>query len=136
MYTDASVMRFMWFVALYVLLALGALPATSLACQWACAPQPGRPAHHHAAPEQSTGASYSAGDRPDATSRVSADRPCDHAGTVLTALSPLTPKVFAPVAIPVAIAEFAYSMRPAVVPGSWTTHSPPGARSAPLSLRI
>ena len=134
MYTDRKVNRFLQPVAVCVVLVLGALPGVTLACQWACAGALG-PASEHAAHHQhhSTEAADTSSDQP---SVVGTEHSCDHVGTSVTAVTTVTVKVVSPVAVNTPQLHYEVPPLRAVVTANRGAHSPPGARSAPLPLRI
>ena len=137
MYTGRKVTRLIQPVAVCVVLVWGALPGVTLACEWACRGDAGS-AHEHATHQHhSTDAPDTAAPAPAATSVASSERPCEHAAPSVTAVTTASVKVVAPVGIDVPRLEL--SVRPqvtTVAAADRGTHSPPGARSSPLPLRI
>jgi hypothetical protein len=111
-------------VALTMALVFAAIPAAALACQLACAAPAGSMLHH---------ASHGA---PDAAAVRAAHPSCDHTGTIEPARTASGLRLAALVAtlVPYTIAAPAVETHAAIV--DYTAHSPPGGRSAPLSLRI
>lgn len=120
-------------VTLSVLLIFGALPGAALACQWACATagaQQGQAAHHdHSA------AADEAPRAPEGPLLQSVDLPCAHPGGTTPAISSYFAHKTAPGVIELPHLRIAHRV-PGVVTSVRATHSPPDARSAPLSLRV
>lgn len=136
MYTEASVKRLIQPVALCALVVLGAFPAVTLACQWACVRQVAGQTHHHATQHESP--SHPSHDAAPSTDLgvISEERPCAHAATAVSAISTFTFKAFAPIAVHAAVAASASPIYRGLIAVAVATPSPPGARSAPLALRI
>lgn len=134
MYTDRKVIRFLQPVAVCVVLVLGALPGVTLVCQWACTGAAG------AATEHATHHQHHSTEAPDTSSDqasvIGAEHSCDHVGTAVTAVTTVTVKVASPVAVDASQLQHEVSPLRAVVTANRGAHSPPGARSAPLPLRI
>lgn len=136
MYTGRKVTRVIQPVAFFVLLVLGGLPGVTLACQWACSGVAGsaqeQATHHH----HSTEAPDSSAPALEAMSVVASEQPCEHAGTSVTALTAANVKVLPFVAIHVPQLGLSHPWRVAEIAAGRGVYSPPGARSAPLPLRI
>lgn len=121
-------------VALCLLLALGALPAASLACQLVCA-QAASHAQHHGTHNHSTVAAHSTLPTPDGPAFSSQHPRCDHSAAVVAAVTPVGIKMPTPGAILVSgISSVPRSVTTAVT--AVATHSPPGSRLVPLALRL
>lgn len=134
MYTGRTVTRLIQPVAICVVLVLGALPGVTLACQWACSGV-GKSAHHHATHhDDSTAAPDTIAS--EATSVVGTVRLCAHSMPSVVAVMAASLKVLAPLATDVSGREFVAPSQVIVVAADRGTSSPPGARSAPLPLRI
>lgn len=136
MYTTGSVKRLIQPLALCVVVVLGAFPAVTLACQWACVRQVADQAHHHAGHNESTIHDSHHPAPPADLGFISAERPCAHTETSVTATSTLQFRVFAPVAVQAVVALPAPPIDRTAISVAVATHSPPGARPAPLVLRI
>jgi len=135
MYTGVSVRRFLQPVAACVLLLIGGLPATTLACQWACVPLPAGHAHHHEADHQ-VGAGISITTDGAGASLTATEQRCDHAKADSVAISPTLVNFGAPVATAVSTlfgGLLPISLGAGVV---ITAPSPPGTPPQPFSLRI
>lgn len=137
MYTCGSVKRLIQPVALCVVTVLAVLPAVTFACQWACGRESAGQAHHHhaAQPESMTHAVHHSPAASTGVEFVAAGQPCAHAKATVTAISTLQFKIFAPIAEQ-AVALFVLPTDRTEVSVAVASHSPPGARSAPLALRI
>ena len=137
MYTGGKVRRFIGTVAACVVLFLGALPATRLACEWTCASnrtETGhRDGHMHHDSSQAAHAAHSPSAGP--LVRPSESR-CAHDADLAPALTSVTVKVFAPLAVVTRAFECVDFERTDAPPAVQVTGSPPGARPRPLSLRI
>jgi len=136
MYTDASVRRVLQPVAACVLLSSGALPATTLACQWACAPQLAGQAHHPEAHHHVSASGIPVASDGTGASLTSTKQRCDHATADFIAISPALAHLGAPAAT--AISTLYGGLLPASMEAGVviTTHSPPGSPPRPFSLRI
>jgi len=137
MYTRGSVKRLIQPVALCVVVILAVLPAVTFACQWACGRESAGQAHdHHAAqPESMTHAVHHSPAASTSGELVSAGQPCAHAKTTVIAIATLQFKIFAPMAEQ-AVTLFVPPSDRSEASVAVASHSPPGARSAPLALRI
>lgn len=133
---QSSVKRRIQPVALFVVVVLGAFPAVALACQWTCVRPVAGQAHHHTGQNGSTVHASHHPAPPTDLGLVSAERPCAHAETSATAISTLQFKVFAPMTVHAAVALLVPPIDRIAISVAVATHSPPGARSAPLALRI
>lgn len=135
MYTAGKMRRVVRPLALCVLLMSGTLPAAALACQWACATQDvqaGQVGHQGHAGH----ALQASQNRADISTVQSSTAPCDHVSAADPAIASGTLSLIAIAAgssTNVVAPAFA-SPRAAVVASG--THSPPGARTAPLPLRV
>ena len=122
-------------VALCALLILVVSPAATLVCQWACAseaPTAGHHTGHHAHASEAVQASETTVGGP---SLLAPEMNCHHP-VIAPAVTSATVQMFEPgvgrVSTPVAPRADGY--KKLSVP--YVTGSPPGARSAPLSLRV
>ncbi|MSO83958.1 MAG: hypothetical protein EXQ53_11810 [Acidobacteria bacterium] len=130
--------RFLQPVAACALFVVGAIPATTLACQLACATSP--PATqpiHHRGHHQSPAATTVNGTATHGDSVVTSGDPvCDH----LEAAVPAIPRAAAPRAVPTtaALSNLLSGLlsRPAGLRVNITAHSPPGTPPRPFALRI
>jgi len=137
MYTGRSVRSFIRPLGLCVVLLFGALPAVTVACQWVCdAPEgPATSAHHHGGHAQAgPSASSSTLDGPAAR----AGHPsCDHSVLIDPGVTSQGFKILAASATPVEETAFPAALASMhVSAATFASPSPPGARSAPLALRI
>ena len=133
MYTDLQVPRYLRSTALCVVLLMGATPAVTLACEWACAPatdQAHEHSHHHGA------GSTEAQNTPAGPSLGASHTPCDHAGDVMAAVTGGSVKAFAPAIAPAAAQDSAVLTSVTHKTAAAMALSPPGVRPRPLSLRI
>lgn len=135
-YTGGSVRRLIQPVALCVVVVLGAFPAVTLACQWTCVRPLAGQAHHYTGQNESTIHASHHPASPTVRGLISAEPPCAHAEISVIAISTLQFKVFAPIAVQAAVALLAPPIDRTAIFVAVATHSPPGARSAPLALRI
>ena len=136
MYTDASVRRLLQLVAACALLVVGALPAMTLACQWACAPRPAAQAHHHEGHHQVAASVIQVATDDTRASLTSTVQRCDHAEADFIAISPILAHLGAP-AVTAVSTLFGELLPIAMGAGALiTTPSPPGTPPRPLSLRI
>jgi hypothetical protein len=140
MYTRRSVRSFIRPLGLCVVLVFGALPAVTLACQWACeAPDgPATLAHYHGGHTEMAGPVDSSSSTTANGPTVRAGHPsCDHSILIDPGVTSAGFKVRAPSAIVVEETAFRAALaRTHVVAAPFASPSPPGARSAPLALRI
>lgn len=134
MYTGLQVPRYLRSAALCVILLMGATPAVTLACEWACAPAVGQ-AHQHGEHHHGAGAS-DATNTSAGPSLGTADAPCDHAGEAMAAVTVASVKVFAPGVAQTADDGFAVPTSGILTTVAPAAPSPPGIRPRPLSLRI
>jgi hypothetical protein len=136
MYTHEKVSGLLRPIAFCVLLVLGAAPAATLACQWACAPQSGQAHRHDGHHQDSSEAVHASQTTVDTAAVRSSESACDHRAVLAPALTSASVKVFAPLATLTADFEPSNIYHVVVSAGAYVTDSPPGARSRPLSLRI
>lgn len=135
MYTARKVSRLLHPVALWLSLALGVLPAASLACLLVCAPSAAHE-HHQGTHDHTAVAAESASITTDGPGITAPSQRCDHTATVTSAVTSTGMKLPAPLAA-VRVPGIAPPPRQrATVLIAAGTHSPPGAQSRPLSLRI
>ena len=134
MYTDLQVPRYLRSTALCVVLLIGATPAVTLACEWACAPEAAQGqahSHHHHGAASSEAQDTSAG-----PSLGASHTPCDHAGDVMAAVTGGSVKALAPAIAPSAAPDSAVLTSATHKSAAAMALSPPGVRPRPLSLRI
>ena len=98
MYTDASVRRVLQPVAACAFLVVGALPAMTLACQWACAPRPAAQTHRHEGHQQFAASVIQVATDGTRASLTSTEQRCDHAEADFIAISPTLAHLGAPAA--------------------------------------
>lgn len=135
-YTGRTVSRFVQPVAQCLFVALGALPAASLACQLLCAPSAGH-AHHPATQDHSAAAHEAVIPSPDTPAIGSPSQGCDHTGVAAVAVvSDGTNKLPPPVVVAVSRIALGGSDHTTSVIALAASHSPPGAPSGLLALRI
>ena len=122
-------------VALCALLILVASPAATLVCQWACAseaPTAGHHTGHHAHSSEAVQASETTVVGP---SVLAPEMNCHHPA-IAPAVTSATVQMFAPsVGLVSALDAFRVDGYKKLLV-RYATGSPPGARSAPLSLRV
>lgn len=134
MYTYLQVPRYFRSAALCVVLLMGATPAVTLACQWACAPAAGQ-THQHGEHHHGGGPS-DATDTSAGPSLGMADGPCDHVGDVTAAVTASNVKVFAADIAETTHHGFAVPTSMVPTTAALAAPSPPSIRPRPLSLRI
>ena len=131
----ARVRRFPQPIAACVLLIIGVLPATTLVCQWACAPQPAGRAYHEAHHHGALGVQTTT----DGTGPLltSTEQRCDHTTTDFIAISPTLVQLGAPASTAVSTL-FGAALLPGFMEAGAviTAPSPPGSPPLPFSLRI
>jgi hypothetical protein len=122
-------------VALCALLVLGVTPAAILVCQWACASE-SAPGGHHTGHHAHSSDVVPASDTTVGGPSVRAPEMNCHHPALTPAITSATVEMFAPSVGQVAdfVAPRVDGYKTLLVPDA--TGSPPGARSAPLSLRI
>ena len=136
MYTPGRVRALMRPLTVCLLLLFGAGPAATLACELACSTSSGHADHqasHHSHASQGVHASDSTGEAPTLNLTTST---CDHVIAVAPAVPSIAMKVLAPVAMPALKLAAPECVAADVMPVRYASGSPPGARSAPVSLRI
>ena len=140
MYTGRSVRSFIRPLGLCVVLVFGALPAMTLACQWACDAPDGAAtlAHHHGGHTEMAGPVDSSSSTTASGPTVRAGHPsCDHSVLIDPGVTSQSFKIVAASAVAVEETAFpALLARMHVSAAPFASSSPPGARSAPLALRI
>jgi hypothetical protein len=122
-------------VALCALLILGVTSAATLVCQWACASEAAAGGHHTGHHVHSSEAALASDTTVGAPSVRAPEMTCHHPA-IAPAVTSATVQMFAPaVALGSAlVAPRVNGYKRLLVP--YATGSPPGARSAPLSLRV
>jgi len=121
-------------VALCALVVLGMTPAATLVCQWACASEASAGGHH--GHQSHASGAVQAADTTVAGPSVRAPEMNCHHPAIAPAVTSATVEVFAPVirhVTPLVALGVDGVEKTRVV---YATGSPPGSRSAPLSLRI
>jgi hypothetical protein len=137
-YTGGSVRSFIRPVGLCVALIIGALPAVTLACQWACdAPDAvaSSAGHHHG--QQHAEPAGPADDSSDGPALRGSLHGCDYSPLLAPGITNGIFKV--PSLLAIAIADISLPFVPVELRAStlsFASPSPPGARSSPLPLRI
>ena len=132
LYTMRAVRRFIPHLSLVVVLVVAGLPAARLACQWVCAPAagPGHQHHHSHAPAESQPGNAGAA----AINGVGAD--CEHVDGTAVGFANVAFKLDPEVTQTELLTAAAHGLGavPAIILAA--THTPPGASSPPLVLRL
>ena len=140
MYTHNRVRTFLRPVAFCALLVIGGVPTAALVCELACTAPTGHPGHqdsgrgsHH---DHSSAFAHESTAAAAAASIVSPPAICNHDITGAPVRTSTTITLLAPVGIAVATFGSTAERRPDMNTVRDVAGGPPGARCAPLSLRI